>query len=404
MKKSNYIYIAGLLFGGYFQNNWTIWLSNDMMLVISLFWCLFGILFIKWKKDVAHRGNGYELIIALSCIFFLSALWPVFAYGQSFFSTLVAMRYNLLIIFYLVLMRMNPSDTDIYMALRLLSWTTILVSILIYLNPDAFMADKDALDYFLDTTKSKESSDVFVIIPPGFSYLVLFFFMQIQNIIKTSSLKDFFLLSLLMLFIVIVQNRSTLIVAIPFYIYGLLKSRIRYKQIVIVVFVAISLPLIVYIGSHLIEETQNQIENVNYNRWQAFSFFLVEFKTSIWTILFGHGVPCIGSMYLSELLYAQNTRLAYISDIGMFGTYFMYGISMIFFCYYFVWKALSRKCRSLYVKMYAVWMLLVPTIHSFAGGYSCATYFVMILFFYRVMSYSLNQSFYEKSICDNCEL
>ena len=301
------------------------------------------------------------------------------------------MRYNILMIFYILLARLSPSDKDIYCALKNLSITTIALSVVIYFKPDLFVQGQNSLNYFLDSTSDGTNSDFFIIIPPGFVYLAFFFFIQINRTIKTGELRDFLLTTLLILFIVLVQNRSTLIVAVPYFIYSIFKSKIKYKNTILLLLAIIATPVILNIIDHLLNETINQIDDNSYNRWQAFSFFLVEFKSSLWTVLFGHGIPCSGSQYLSDILYAQKTRLAFISDIGMFGIYFLYGLSMIIFYYYFVFKALLGKGSPLYLKMYAIWVLLVPTIHSFAGGYSCEAYFLNFLFFYEVINHCKNR-------------
>ena len=103
----------------------------------------------------------------------------------------------------------------------------------------------------------------------------------------------------------------------------------------------------------------------------------------MFTFFFGHGISASGSVYLDILLAAQEERLAFVSDIGLFGSYYLYGILFLGIIYFFVFKAL-KKTQPYYLKFYAYFIIIVPTIHGF-GILSSSAAIVFSMFFYLVL-------------------
>ena len=127
----------------------------------------------------------------------------------------------------------------------------------------------------------------------------------------------------------------------------------------------------------------NQINNPNYNRWQAINFYILEYKSNLLTFLFGHGTPASGGQYLDIVQNAAKSRLAYLSDIGLLGSYFQYGILFLILIYSFCLKSL-KSYQPLYLKFYSLYIILVPTIHGFGNNYSSSA-ILFSSFFYLVL-------------------
>ena len=116
-------------------------------------------------------------------------------------------------------------------------------------------------------------------------------------------------------------------------------------------------------------------------------YYLFERSYGFYDTLLGNGRPSAGSVYLYELVRASKTRLAIISDIGLLGTFFFYGLAMMLFIYRFVLAAILRRNMPLYLRLYALWVLLVPTIHNFGTGTTCSGMIMFSIFFYNILLY-----------------
>lgn len=131
--------------------------------------------------------------------------------------------------------------------------------------------------------------------------------------------------SLFMAYIFIVQNRSTLLIAVPFYLYVLLRSDFRIKWLILSILIIGCGSYLLFVFDALMEETRGQLNDTHYNRWQAIYYYVLERDYNFYNTLLGNGKPCAGSPYLYELVRVSKSRLAFVSDIGLIGTFYMYG-------------------------------------------------------------------------------
>lgn len=181
------------------------------------------------------------------------------------------------------------------------------------------------------------------------------------------------------------QNRSTLIGIIPIFVYSIIKLRSRYRimYLFFLTIILISvLPFMKNIYASLVNETEIQLSDEKYNRWQSLSFYLFEMKTNIFNYILGNGMWSRSGEYLNIMVNAQESRGTFISDLGLLGTFYYYGILPIFIMYRFCIIAIKR-CP-LYLKYYAVFIIVVPTIQSFLL-LNTSTNILFCIFFYLVI-------------------
>lgn len=380
MSKSTYIIVSGFLSLGFLSN----FLSQNILFILFMFWTVGGFCFYSGYSDL-YTNKNRSIVFLFLVLFFFSALTPIFRYNQDIIATAVAMRGNLVVLFLLVLFKIKPEEEDFYKAFHFLAIVALVLSVFVYVFPQFFVSEERIRSLLI--RQSRGSTDI-IVSWPGSAAVVFYFYMTLGRMIERSQNKDFLWCTICLTYIFVMQNRSTLLGTVPFYLYGLLKTDIKYKNLIIFLIVITTGGFIYNIASSLIEESTTQLNDEKYNRWQAVSFFLFEQKNNIYTILFGHGVPCAGSAYLAYLFDAQNTRYAIASDIGMFGSYFFYGISVLGIIYYYIFNGIIRKDIPLYVKFYSLWILFVPTIHSFAQGVALGGTFKLLLIIYLIVYYS----------------
>lgn len=385
MNKSTYLIITGLLSFDYLTNNFTRFITSDLYLVATMLWALFGFFYYKGYSPLYTKKNQIYIYLFFILIF-LSQLSPLFKYNQDLISTIIANRLEYSFIFMLVLFKIGPTEEDIFHAFKVLGIITLAFSIIVFFCPQWFV-DIRRLKGFL-RYQDRGGYDLLVVWP-GAKAAVYYFYILIYKTVttKAESQKYLFWATIFMIYIFAIQNRSTLIMAAPSYLYVLMKAQTKYKWIIITIIVAIAGIYIINVFSALIEESQSQLGDKHYNRWQAVEYYLFERSYGFYDTLLGNGRPSAGSVYLYELVRASKTRLAIISDIGLLGTFFFYGLAMMLFIYRFVLAAILRRNMPLYLRLYALWVLLVPTIHNFGTGTTCSGMIMFSIFFYNILLY-----------------
>lgn len=325
MNKSTYLIISGLISFRFIPLKLFPFLTLDVQLILMLIWSIWGFYYYPNYSDL-YTNKNRSVVFLFFILFFFSSLTPVFRYNQDFIATAIAMRGNLVIIFLLTLLKIKPEEEDLYASFKTLTIIALALSIIAFFFPHLFLSTQ-AL-YNLSFRQSQGSTDILAIWL-GYPAVIFYFYMSLGRMIQNTGKDDFLWCTLCMLYIFIMQNRSMLIGTVPFYIYGLIKADIRYKNLIIML-IALAMGGFIYtIVSSLIQESTEQLSNSNYNRWQAIDFYLFEQKNNFYTLIFGHGVPCANSNYLEYIRNAQNNRFAIASDIGLLGSYFFYGFSTL---------------------------------------------------------------------------
>lgn len=385
MNKSTYLIIIGLLSFGYLKNNFTGFISLDLLLVVTMLWALFGFFYYKGYSPLYTKKN--QIYIYLFFIFiFLSQLSPLFKYNQNVVLTIIANRWEYSFIFLLVLCKIGPTEEDIFNAFKVLGIIALALGIIVFFCPQWFVEIRH-LKGFL-RSQDRGGYDLLVACP-GVEATVYYFYILIYKTVtnKMESRKYLFWLTIFMIYIFAIQNRSTLIMAVPCYLYMLMKAQTKYKWIIMTIIIIVGGTYLINAFSALLEESQSQLGDRHYNRWQAVEYYLLERNYGFYDTLFGNGRPSAGSVYLYELNRIRESRLAILSDIGLLGTFFIYGLAMMFLIYRFVFAAILKRNMPLYLRFYALWVLLVPTIHCFGIGTSFTSMIMFSIFFYNILLY-----------------
>lgn len=153
--------------------------------------------------------------------------------------------------------------------------------------------------------------------------------------------------------------------------------------------VILFMPFLTIIYDSLVNETEQQLGDENYNRWQAIAFLLFEMKSNIFDYILGNGLWTTSGTYLANMLVAQTSRGVYISDIGLLGTFFYYGIVPLIVMYRFCYVAIKDKRIPAFLKYYSIFIILVPTIQSFLLlneriNLIYALFFYLIIYFQQI--------------------
>ncbi len=379
-----YIYIAVAAFLAYNFIPSIIPNIKDISFILSYGWILFGMYtYRNAVVDALNSSKNKKWVYIILFLFVISCIAPELYFDQPFHTTLITIRPNYTIFYLNVLLMMKPSESDFYKAFMFLGVLAMILMVVGVIKPELFM-DEEAIEKFIGFRDRHETTDFFLVLP-GFQAIVMLFFFSANRLIKKQFTKhDLLLYILSFAFIMIAQNRSTLLIVVPTVAYIFFKTKFRFKPLLIALIVVASSLYIIPIISGLIEESQSQLNDADYNRWKAIDYFTYSWDYNPFTLLFGNGFPGGTSSYLKLITTAKENG-CYASDLGMIGTFFYDGLLLVGIIYTFVFKGL-RRSNPLYLRLYSAWILLVPTIHMF-GNNNIGSVLSFVTFFYLVIYY-----------------
>ncbi|MDI6049236.1 hypothetical protein QLS31_05295 [Flavobacterium sp. XS2P24] len=368
MRKYIYIFICLLLSVEFWQISYIInFLNFDAILILTIVWALCSFHFFRYNKKIktlySFQYKKYSYWIFLGV--FISMLSAYFTWGQEFLTTFIAQRYVFSFIILPAILYAQPTEKDIIKALKWISIGTILVWIFYHFDQNLVFLDENKIE-------QRDAQDSFDIdrnyYVHGIYYIVLYLYFKIAEYIKKFSLKTFLEVSLLLLFLILYQNRSMLLVALPVFGYSILKFNSKYKLGLVFIISLFVLGLLIYtlpILEALLYDSQNELSNLEYNRWKSLWYYSFEYSPNWFCYIFGNGFPSGGNSALGNLMWSNFTIGIYASDIGMIGMWATYGIIPLIVIYIMVVKIIKNSYFPLYLKFISFHILFVPTIFHF---------------------------------------
>ena len=390
MYKRTYLIVLFLITFGYAKNVYTAPLmTNDVLLILTAVWGVFG--WVYYKKESVNYLNTTEnraVVWWLMIIMILSLFVPYFKYDQSIVDAFFSQRFNYSILLLLLFFRINISYDDFFYALRICSYLSLACFIFSIFSPDFFI-EKSVL---VESTYSRieHSSTDIGYAAPGFSLVIFYLYIKIAQLIDYADFRTFVETSIFMLYVIMFQNRSTILGTLPFFAMVLLFQKGRRKYIfwtIGAVIIFALLPFLSKIYDSLIFETQIQLYDDDYPRWQAIKVFLYEKKTFFIEYILGSGIWSKTGTYSMMMNKAAQYKGAQISDIGWLGTFYYYGIIPLIILFVFIKKAIVNTNVPYFLKFYALWIIFVPTIHGFLLN-ALSLNIIIVIFFYFTTYFS----------------
>jgi hypothetical protein len=388
MTKKNYLLILLILSCGFLEDGATVSLfDKDILLVAQWIWCVIGIMVYRNQaNNKLNTPKNRKYVLWFLLIMIISTIAPYYEYNQPIENTLISQRANYSISVLLVFLYVHPSLKDVFYAVRITGFLSVFILVYSIIDPNLFLTQesKDQIAQFGTTDFGIAG------LLPGFDLLrVSFYFTAYRLIVSTkTSMKEIFVLFLLIGAIIVVQSRQTLIITIPIFIYTIFKIKKSFNKSAIIFIsflsIVISLPFLTYMYDTLLNESKDQLGNTDYNRWQALYVFLLEWKTDVFNFFFGHGGPSTNSIYTDKLLKLGEQRGAMAQDIGFLGSYFFYGFLFIALNYYFILQGFLNKKMPLYVKFWCFGFILIPVYQNW-GMFSNNSAVVFALLIYLVL-------------------
>lgn len=388
---------------GYLSNVYTIqFLQRDYMFVIVALYGLYGCYKYPYKGiNPLYTPKNTKWVWWLFGIMIVSLFIPFVTYDQSIIDTFFSQRYNYYILFLLIFLKIRPEWHEIEYVIKICAYLSLIAYIITIIYP-LFYVSQSVLNDIMQYRAENGSTDI-GLGAPGWGIAILYFFVLCNKMQYNPKISDIIAVTVFMLYIIAFQNRSTLIGTIPFYIWGIYKMKSPKKIFYITLSlsaVILLMPFLTIIYDSLVSETERQLGDENYNRWQAITFLLFEMKSNIIDYVLGNGLWTKSGTYQANMLIAQTSRGVYISDIGLLGTFFYYGIVPLIIIYRFCYVAIKDKRIPAFLKYYSIFIIGVPTIQSFLllnerTNIMYTLFFYLIIFFQQKSSTSM-KSFTQK--------
>lgn len=353
-------------------------LSKDAWTIVTLSILIFGQLY---YRSISHRksllnANNSKPIIFIFIGLFLSMIMAYFFYGQSFLVSLLAYKRQYLMIGGFILLSIAPKISEIVGALKIYGILFSFIYILRLLFPHAFVLPETA-----------DPNEISAIL--GYEILPILLFLYLQQFKTSPSFKNIIKVTWIFLLLALMQNRTTLIPVVLCCGYIFLKVESKYRFLIIVILSSVIITLITSSASiwmGMINETQMQLSNPNYNRILALNYFLFDANSSILTAIFGNGLLSYSTTSLMQQLMSRGI---YNSDMGFIGYWNQFGIIPIIVFYKLIYKTLRYKFYPLFIKCYAIFVLFGSFTIMYFGQPSKIICF--LLFFYIMTLYTLGE-------------
>lgn len=346
-------------------------IGNDGFLILTFLYLLFG-------KYIYRQSTPIELSCAYSkCIcwifigIFLSMISAKAYYHQSIFQSLIAYRTQYLMVTPLFLAKMNFSQKDFIKSLYLYSWIYIMFYIIRAVIPGLFIF-----------SENYDPSEGAVLI--GYILLTVPLYYSLQKLTLHFTFRNSLYILLLIAIIFLQENRSTLFPVLILSGLFLLKIKSRFK-IPLLIFSALIISIIILqvwdTIQDLIDQTQFELNNPNYNRNKAFSYFIEEFSPNLWCTIFGNGFLSFHSTPIMQLLMYQGI---YNSDLGFVGYWNQFGIIPIFVFIGLYLTAIFTKRIPLYLKAISIQTLVCGLTISYFGSPNHMIFFFIFYYLFFI--------------------
>lgn len=338
----------------------------------------FLIIKIVYKPEISvKRGFAIPILIMIVSTF-ISFIAAKFIHSQSFAQSLWASKY---IFYYFIYFYLHEYKIDIEPLEKFIISLGVATVIFYYLQLALYP------NLIFDITIMQDRNTLRMFFPSLLCSKVAYLYFLNKTFLEKKWY--YILISLAILSVFILQaTRQTIFTFVFLTIIYILNSK-QVKNKVIIVFLVISLivsSVFIFEGiiQQMFELTFSQAESVQDNvRVKAAEFYLTRGTPSPLAYIIGNGPPDDSSRFGQYLFFWTLKNGFYLSDIGIIGDYYKYGLFFIITGFYLYYKSLKSKLsgRYSYWKYYILSTILV----MFTGrGYLGNAEIHLIIAFYVI--------------------
>jgi hypothetical protein len=249
---------------------------------------------------------------------------------------------------------------------------------------------------------------------PGSPFRHLGFFLCIDTFFRTFKRKYAFGALLLLIVAILSGYRSILALYILItIIYLIINNQIKNKLVIIIM--AAIIGIAGYFSFHKIinkmsESAQREsAQGDDYVRVQAGIYFLNEMKKNPAIAILGNGAPSEQSLYGKQVIIVPSLKGYFLSDVGIIGSYFKFGILFVFAASILILRIIFMKIpgKLNFIRLYAIMQLsvLFTTFPSFEEPSGILAFTMLLsLIDYNLSNKQINKKKETQSVTFNSEI
>jgi hypothetical protein len=279
------------------------------------------VLYLVYQGKVVLKENFKWEILFLMATVFISVIMAKEIHNQPLGLTLYQQRATYYFLFYFLLHYLMPDPKDLEKVILSLGIAFCFFYILQTLAYPTLITDAKV---FTDRGTLR-------IFMPGSVFMTLGYFISFQRIFEKFSWVYLLMLVLTLIVAFLLAGRQLIFSLFVISIFNLFfNKQIKYRVVYILVF-SLMLVVIVYLMRDTIYDMvtltfQHSREGERYIRFRAANFFISGYSDNTIAYVFGNGTPTERSAYGIAMEKISTVYGYYLSDLGIIGVFFKFGI------------------------------------------------------------------------------
>ncbi|MDX9747914.1 MAG: hypothetical protein RBT57_05380 [Paludibacter sp.] len=389
MSKSFYLFIALVLGVSFWELVPIAGIFNSSTVpVMMAVWMVVGVVYFRKLPetyDVFNFSSYRKYYYWLFAGIILSIIPAWFFWKHELWMSVLVNRGLIVYLFIPVLFRIKPTDKDI---MRGIVYFAILY-MLVWVIQAVLMPIPITMTYLTRVTLGGQfevEPNEFGMLIPGYPAMLLLLYLMMQQFSENATLKTLIPMVVMYAVFFLLQNRGTLFFASGVMMYVLLMMKSKYKPYHLLLYTLVGIGVLVSTSDTwlaLIQETQEQAADLDYNRWKALRHFVFEYSPNWLCYILGNGRFSFHTDAGANIL-ALSIDGYDQTDIGIIGLWSVYGILPVMVIYTIVFRIIARRDFPFYMKALAFHMLMIPIAWNFISGDAM----VLVLFIYLYAYYS----------------
>ena len=325
-----------------------------------------------YSDQLTFKKNFVPFILLIFLSAVSSMITASYVREQSFSTSLFTERAILYYFFYFLLHQLKIRPRDLEIIFIIFGIIHVCLYLLQY-----FSYPKILFDVFMISDRG-----TIRIYLAGSDYLALCYFMSMYFWLKTNKIIYAVLMLAAFSIFVLLGGRQTMALMVLVLILAILFTRKVKSRLFVTVMVIGGAACIFYMFQDIFKEllvtsNRDRSQGSSYVRIQATKFFMTTFFKSPVAYITGNGVPGNNSEYGQEISLIRMTKGFYLGDIGMIGTYVMYGAFFVIGVAGIFYKAFLTKIQEHY--RYVKFMFLGSLLSLVTGsGFGATDYICFI--------------------------
>lgn len=296
-------------------------------------------------------------------------------HDQSLGTTFIAQRFMYFYLVYWALHAIKISAEDLE---KIIVWMGVTFSVLYVIQFILYPT-------VVFDVRIAEDRGTIRIFMPGFTFLVLAYFLVMNRLFESFSVSRLLSFLLFISILVLMGTRQVIFSVLLLTIMNVLFSQ-RVKSKVLIVFLLLGsiVPVIIVfqeIFISLVELSKNQSENLAENvRIRATVFFLTELFPNTYAYLTGNGADSTNSTYGFMIQMYKDAYGFYQSDIGIIGDYTKFGVAFVLGAFIIIFKMIFGKLNPEITYLRYFYLSVLLTLFTGGGPFAMADAIVAICF------------------------